>query len=96
MVKAKQIEYLIQSLPIPEPEEVQVRVRTEPHTWQESGIDTSPFYFFGACDPKAARLATLEEEMQRANQDYAAAVARASAYPLPKRRGWPFTFFFTD
>ena len=31
MVKAKQIEYLIQSLPIPEPEEVQVRVRSEPH-----------------------------------------------------------------
>ena len=26
MVKAKQIEYLIQSLPTPEPEEVQVRV----------------------------------------------------------------------
>ncbi|KAI0276437.1 hypothetical protein BGY98DRAFT_919398 [Russula aff. rugulosa BPL654] len=50
MMKAKQIEYLIQSLPIPEPEEVQ-----------------------------AARLATLEEEMQRANQDYAAGVAR----PVP-------------
>jgi len=50
MVKAKQIEYLIQSLPTPEPEEVQ-----------------------------AARLATLEEEMQRANQEYAAAVDRAKA-----------------
>jgi hypothetical protein len=31
MVKAKQIEYLIQSLPIPEPEEVQVRARAGPH-----------------------------------------------------------------
>ncbi|KAF8261741.1 hypothetical protein EI94DRAFT_1605135 [Lactarius quietus] len=49
MAKAKQIEYLIQNLPTPEPEEVQ-----------------------------AARLATLEEEMQRANQEYSAAVARAS------------------
>ncbi|KAI0247849.1 hypothetical protein BJV78DRAFT_1276774 [Lactifluus subvellereus] len=50
MVKAKQIEYLIQHLPIPEPEDVQ-----------------------------AARLATLEEDMQRANQEYAAAVARSKA-----------------
>lgn len=50
MAKAKQIEYLIQNLPTPEPEEVQ-----------------------------AARLATLEEEMQRANQEYSAAVARAKA-----------------
>lgn len=50
MAKAKQIEYLIQNLPTPEPEEVQ-----------------------------AARLATLEEEMQRTNQEYSAAVARAKA-----------------
>ncbi|KAI9453659.1 hypothetical protein BJY52DRAFT_1287997 [Lactarius psammicola] len=50
MAKAKQIEYLIQNLPTPEPEEVQ-----------------------------AARLATLEEEMQRANQEYSAAVARTKA-----------------
>ena len=55
-----------------------------------------PPHFFWCVRPKAARLATLEEEMQRANQDYAAAVARASAYPLPKRSGWPFTFFSTD
>jgi hypothetical protein len=38
MAKAKQIEYLIQSLPIPEPEEVQVRLRKDP-TWQEYEID---------------------------------------------------------
>jgi hypothetical protein len=37
--------------------------------------------FFCACDTQAARLATLEEEMQRANQEYAAAVARASYVP---------------
>jgi hypothetical protein len=90
MAKAKQIEYLIQSLPIPEPEEVQVRLRKDP-TWQEYEIDWCPlppplhppsfFFFFRYVWPKAARLATLEEEMQQANQDYAAAVARASAYP---------------
>lgn len=40
---------------------------------------------------QAARLATLEEDMQRANQEYAAAVARASAShiisppPLPRK-----------
>ncbi|KAI0286420.1 hypothetical protein BC826DRAFT_1093510 [Russula brevipes] len=49
MLKAKQIEHIIQSLPTPEPEEVQ-----------------------------AARLAILEEDMERANQEYAAAVARAN------------------
>ncbi|KAI9452430.1 hypothetical protein BJY52DRAFT_1293167 [Lactarius psammicola] len=49
MAKAKQIEYLIQNLPTPEPEEVQ------------SVMD------------RLARLATLEEEMQRANQEYSAA-----------------------
>ena len=30
MMKAKQIEYLIQNLPTPEPEEVQVRWRAQP------------------------------------------------------------------
>ncbi|KAI0056760.1 hypothetical protein BV25DRAFT_1831856 [Artomyces pyxidatus] len=50
MVKAKQVEYLIQSLPSPEPEEQQ-----------------------------AARLELLEEEMQRANEEYTVAVARAKA-----------------
>jgi hypothetical protein len=40
-MKAKQIECLIQSLPIPEPEEVQVRARKTPSTWQELEIDAS-------------------------------------------------------
>ena len=30
VVKAKQVEYLIQSLPVPEPEEEQVRLRSKP------------------------------------------------------------------
>jgi len=43
MVKAKQIEYLIQSLPIPEPEEVQVR-----HAPACMGMSDHPFPpFFG-------------------------------------------------
>lgn len=46
-----------------------------------------PLFLVGSHDfKKAARLATLEDEMQRANQDYAAAVARASTYrtiPIP-------------
>ncbi|KAI0041500.1 hypothetical protein FA95DRAFT_1565324 [Auriscalpium vulgare] len=50
MVKAKQVEYLVQSLPAPEPEEQQ-----------------------------ATRLEALEQDMQRANQEYAVAVARAKA-----------------
>jgi len=48
MVKAKQVEYLINSLPEPEPEEEQAR-----------------------------RLAGLEEEMTKANEDYLRAVERA-------------------
>ncbi|KAJ3485805.1 hypothetical protein NLI96_g4681 [Meripilus lineatus] len=48
MVKAKQIEYLIQSLPVPEPEEVQ-----------------------------ANRLKSLEDEMNKANDDYVRAINRA-------------------
>ncbi|KAH8101464.1 hypothetical protein BXZ70DRAFT_94405 [Cristinia sonorae] len=48
MVKAKQVEYLINSLPEPEPEEEQ-----------------------------AKRLANLEEDMSKANEDYLRAVERA-------------------
>lgn len=86
MMKSKQIEYLIQSLPIPEPEEVQVRPAClgNPHMARRDAdafpSSLPPLYFGWSCDPKAARLATLEDEMQRANQDYAAAVARASTY----------------
>ncbi|KAH9971206.1 hypothetical protein BGW80DRAFT_1322660 [Lactifluus volemus] len=85
MVKAKQIEYLIQSLPTPEPEDVQVTRSSEPYipilwnTDSSAPTPSSPLPFFCACDIQAARLATLEEEMQRANQEYAAAVARAKA-----------------
>jgi hypothetical protein len=86
-MKAQQIEYLIQSLPIPEPEEVQVRTHPLPacmgisHTWRMLMPSLPPLFSLGSYDPqKAARLATLEEDMQRANQDYAAAVARASTH----------------
>jgi mediator of RNA polymerase II transcription subunit 21 len=47
MMKAKQIEYLIQSLPIPEPEEVQVRPPAcigSPHGWESEMFMPSPFF----------------------------------------------------
>ncbi|KAI9510703.1 hypothetical protein F5148DRAFT_994933 [Russula earlei] len=73
MMKAKQIEYLIQSLPTPEPEEFQV--------WSLSlcRLRYRVRHFLSVRVTEAARLALLEEEMQRANQEYAAALARAKA-----------------
>ena len=72
IVKAKQIEYLINSLPEPEPEEEQVRweiVRSESIRTNVLG-----FFFF----TQARRLQELEDEMQIANAQYIRAVNRAS------------------
>ena len=63
MMKAKQIEYLIQSLPIPEPEEVQVRCHAPPpprvygdlpHGWEGTLMSSLPPLFFrlGRVTPK--------------------------------------------
>lgn len=74
MVKAKQVEYLINSLPQPEPEEEQVR-RVPLHEIHPNSI--LPI-------PQARRLAGLEEEMVKANENYLRAVERASAsHPIP-------------
>ena len=64
--KAKQIEYLIQSLPEPEAEETQVGAR--------------PFGNLRHTDTRtqARRLQALESEMTQANEEYAKAVKRAS------------------
>ncbi|KAF8060747.1 hypothetical protein FPV67DRAFT_1705415 [Lyophyllum atratum] len=67
IVKAKQVEYLINSLPEPEPEEEQAR---------------SPRFIsirreLTASRVQAKRLAALEEEMQLANAEYIRAVDRA-------------------
>ena len=64
--KAKQVETLIRSLPIPESEEVQVSVAC-----RDSIDDT--LYFL-----QALRLQRLEEEMQEANEGYLIAMNRAS------------------
>jgi len=74
IVKAKQIEYLINSLPEPEPEEEQVRwdiVRSESIRTNVLG-----FFFF----TQARRLKELEDEMQIANAQYIRAVNRASTW----------------
>ena len=73
VVKAKQIDYLIQSLPEPEAEEVQVRPRL-----------TVYFVLPNILAPSQAnRLQDLENQMAEANADYARAVARASTYLGP-------------
>jgi hypothetical protein len=59
MTKAKQIEHLIESLPIPEPEEVQVRARKTPHGRSLRLIPPSPPFFLvrvtQGCTPGDAR-----------------------------------------
>jgi mediator of RNA polymerase II transcription subunit 21 len=68
IVKAKQVEYLIKSLPEPEPEEEQA-----------SGLA-----FRQGCPdiiPQANRLMALEEEVRIANAEYIHAVNRASTFP---------------
>ncbi|EJF58844.1 hypothetical protein BD309DRAFT_916206 [Dichomitus squalens] len=68
IVKAKQIDYLIQSLPEPDPEEKQVCFfRFRPVSWR-------PFI----CR-KVERLQALEEEMAQANAEYVQAVNRAKS-----------------
>ena len=76
MVKAKQVEYLIQSLPEPEAEENQARM-----------VLSNPYLSFifnytivGLC--QAARLQVLEDEMTIANEEYIQAVTRASRHPI--------------
>lgn len=67
IVKAKQIEYLINSLPKPESEEEQV------------SCITSCFFEPTHCSVfEARRLQTLEAEMEVANAEYIQAVNRAS------------------
>lgn len=66
--KAKQIELIIESLPAPEPEQAQVRS-------VEEGYPNSILIL-----PQAARFEVLEQEMQRANEEYQTAVERASTY----------------
>ena len=63
-LKARQIDYLIQSLPPPEPEEKQVGTCI-------SGLHT-------AHNLQAERLQTLETRMAEANEEYVRAVRRAS------------------
>ena len=68
IVKAKQVEYLINSLPKPEPEEAQVNnhiVVAKTHT--------NPI-------AQAKRLQALEEDMNIANDEYIHAVNRASMF----------------
>jgi mediator of RNA polymerase II transcription subunit 21 len=74
VIKAKQVEYLIQSLPEPEPEEEQVRPSAaleHPHDQQ---------YL------QAKRMQTLEEDMTLANAEYIQAVARTSTFSCPLGR----------
>jgi mediator of RNA polymerase II transcription subunit 21 len=65
-LKARQIDYLIQSLPPPEPEEKQVCTALTPCT---------PLTI-----PQAERLQALENQMAEANEEYVRAVRRASEY----------------
>ena len=70
-LKAKQIDYLIQSLPPPEPEEKQVGIYA-------NALRTT-------YDLQAERLQALENQMAEANEEYVCAVHRASEChdPLP-------------
>lgn len=67
LVKAKQIEYLINSLPEPEAEEMQVRQRIQACHHSLSVIHTL----------QALRLRDLEQQLSDANDDYTRAVSRA-------------------
>ena len=67
IVKVKQIEYLINSLPEPEPEEEQVS-RLLPDV-----LSSNVFF-------QAKRLQALENEMEDANAEYIQAVNRASEF----------------
>jgi mediator of RNA polymerase II transcription subunit 21 len=66
VLKAKQIELLIESLPPPEPEEAQVRDMC------------CGWCRYGSHYPQAMRFGLLEQEMQKTNEEYEAAVERAS------------------
>jgi len=66
--KAKQIETIIESLPPPEPEEAQVGS-------QPLLPGSASYVHF-----QAARFSILEQEIQKSNQEYEAAVERASTY----------------
>ena len=74
IVKAKQIEYLINSLPEPEPEEDQVSRFTL------CNIITADNFRYS----QAKRLQELEDEMQVTNAEYIRAVHRASASDLSR------------
>jgi mediator of RNA polymerase II transcription subunit 21 len=67
VTKAKQIEYLINSLPKPEPEETQV-----------SSYSAESFPDLTIQNVQALRLKALEDEMTVANEEYIRAVNRAS------------------
>lgn len=67
VLKARQIDYLIQSLPPPEPEEKQA----------------SAFFdalYTALTITQAERLQALENQMAEANEEYVRAVRRASKY----------------
>jgi hypothetical protein len=68
VTKAKQVEYLIKSLPEPEAEEVQVNAIAFLHMSSSLTVRV-----------QAKRLQVLEDEMALANAEYAQAVDRASA-----------------
>ena len=70
-LKARQIDYLVQSLPPPEPEEKQVGF--------------TPTYYVPLTTSQAERLQVLEDQMAEANEEYVRAVRRASEChdPLP-------------
>ncbi len=67
IVKAKQVEYLIQSLPEPDPEEKQVCER------RVCARDAPEI-------AQVERLQALEDEMAQANAEYVQAVDRASEF----------------
>jgi len=67
-LKARQIDYLLQSLPPPEPEEKQV------------GICVDALHI--TYNPQAERLQALENQMAEANEEYVRAVRRASEYHI--------------
>ena len=76
IVKAKQIELLINSLPEPEPEEEQVSLAflsfsEDNWTWTDQRLSSLTIR-------QAKRLKDLEEGMQVANAEYIQAVNRAS------------------
>lgn len=81
IVKAKQIEVLIQSLPVPEPEETQASLgflsppSVSPDSSRFVPFRTTPLVFVFV---QAHRLEALETAMTEANEEYVQAVDRAS------------------